>query len=161
MRKKALNIAELLIIGLVIFGIYGFYDSRNSVPRFSTPNAPIRIIFDLIIVGTLLFRAIQIIWRFRKKYTELGELKMIEKVAYATCFISLTPDLSTWYQWNYFVGLYLHFFTIFLTPLLLWTIGIVERISTKSNKIRNYGITIMSVVILVIGYTIYLGMQNQ
>ncbi len=161
MRKKALNIAELLIIGLIICGIDGFYDSRSSIPRFSTPNDPIRIIIDLIIVGTLLFRAIQIIWSFKKKYTELGELKVIEQVVYATCLISLMPDLSTWYQWNYFVGLYLYLFIIFLTPLLLWTIEIVERISTKSNKIRNYGIAIISVVILVIGYTIYLGIENQ
>lgn len=156
MRKKALNIAELLIIGLIIFGLHGFYDARNSVPRFSNPNDLIRIIIDLIIVGTLLFRAIQIIWSFKKTYTALGELKIIEKVVYVMCLISLMPDLSTWYQWNYFVGLYLYLFIIFCTPVLLWTIEIIERISTKSNKIRNYGIAIMSVIILVIGYTIYL-----
>ena len=160
MRKKALNITELLIIGLIIWGMQGFYDERNSIPRFSTQNDPIRIIIDLIILGTLLFRAIQIIWRFKKGYTELGEPKTIEKVVYVMCLISLMPDLSTWYQWNYFVNLYLHLFIIFLTPVLLWTIEIVERKSTKFIRIRNYGIAIMLFIIPVIGYTIYLSKIN-
>jgi len=160
MLKKTLNLIELFIIAFIIWGIFGFYEEINSSPRFTTKIGSLRIMIDLIIISTLLFRAIQIIRNFKKEYFELGKLKTIEKIVYVICITSIIPDLSTWFQWNYFVNLYLHFFIIFTIPILLWTVEIIERVSTKFTKLRNYGLSFILFIVLIVGYTIYLSGIN-
>lgn len=160
MLKRSLNIIELFIIGWLIFGIPGFYEETISTPRFYTKIDSIRILLDLMIISTLLFRAILIIKNFKKKYVELKKLKALEKVIYITCLISLIPDLSTWFQWYYFANLYVHFLILFAMPTLLWTVEVIERISTKSDKPKNYGLSLMIFTIPIIGYIAYLNSIN-
>lgn len=156
MRKKVLNFIELLIIGLIIIGVFGFYEDTNSVSRFSTKSNSLRIGIDILVIGLLLFRSSHIIKNFNKKYSELGNSKILEKVTYGCCLISLLPDLITWYQWNYFANLYLHILIIFSLPIILWTFEMVERKSIQKNKTKEYGLTLLLFVVPIIGYTIYL-----
>ena len=156
MQKKILNIVELLIIGLIMFSVFQFNKDSNSTHRFNISNNFVRIGIDLILLVILLFRAFQIVKSFKKEYFELGRLDTIEKVIYSILIISLLPDLITWYQWNYFANLYLFVLIIFFLPIVLWTVEIIERVSIKSNKIKNYGLSIILFSIPIIGYTIYL-----
>lgn len=128
MKKKVLNIIELLLIVLIILSVLGFYQPINSISRFFTTSDSLRVGIDIIIIVTLLLRALQIIKNFKKNHLELGQLKILEKVLYVIGIISLFPDLTTWYQWNYFANMYLHIFIIFSLPIIFWTIEITERI---------------------------------
>lgn len=156
MQKKILNITELLIIGWIIIGVFGFYEDTNSVSRFSSRSNSLRMGIDLLIIGVLLFRSVQILENFNKGYSELRNFKIFEKVGYGLCLISLLPDLTTWYQWNYFANLYLHILIIFSLPIIMWTIEVIERKSTQKCKIRIYGWTFLMFLIPIIGYTLYL-----
>lgn len=127
MLKRALSILELLTIGWIILGIPGFYEATNSTVRFSVQIGSIRIVLDLIIIGTLLFRAIQIIKNFKKNQNELEHPKKLEKVIYLIYLFSVIPDLYTWFQWTYFANLYFLNLIIFALPVLLWTVEIIRR----------------------------------
>lgn len=159
-QKKILNITELVIIGFIILGVYGFHEDTNSVSRFSIKSHFLRIGIDFLIIVTLLFRSILIIKNFSKRYKELGESYSLEKVVYGCCLISLLPDLTTWYQWNYFADLYLQIFILFSLPIGLWTVELIERASIEKNKVKNYGLAFMSFIIPIIGYTVYLSQIN-
>lgn len=158
MQKNFFNFTELLIIVWIILVIIGFYHDSNSFSRFSTKSYSLRIGMDIFIIVFLIFRAIHIIKYLNRKYSEIGNIKILEKVTYGCCLISLLPDLSTWYQWNYFANLYQYIFILFNLPIILWTVEIVERISVKNNKnkIIYYGLSILLCTTLIVGYTIYL-----
>lgn len=156
MRKKILNILELLIIVFVISGIVGFHQDKNSIPRSFEQNDILRIGFDIMLILILLFRSIQIIKKFQKKYIELNEFKTTEKIGYIFLLILLVPDLTLWWKWNYLVSLYLHLFILHLLPFIAWTIEVLERVSVEKNKFRNYAIAILLFIIPVILYSTYL-----
>ena len=156
MWKKLLNTVELLNIGLLLVAIVGFYEQTNSVVRFHTHIESIRVAIDLLIISSLSLRAIHIIKNFKKSYFELGRLKTWESAVYTFCVISLIPDLSTWFQWYYFAGLYLHIFIFFAFPLMTWLIEIMERMSTPANRIRNYGLSVLIIAVPFIAYSFYL-----
>lgn len=156
MRKKILNIIELLIIGLIIIGIFGFQEDSNSVSRFSAKSNFIRIEFDILIIAILLLRSIQILKNFSKPYSELGNTKILEKAVIGLFLILLLPDLANWYQWYYFANLYLPTFIIFSLPIVLVSVEFIERVSGEKNRIRNFVLTIISFAIPILAYTVHL-----
>ncbi|MEL7005215.1 MAG: hypothetical protein AAFN93_21135 [Bacteroidota bacterium] len=158
--KKVLNIIELVIVMLIVLGVLGFNEDTNSVSRFSSNSSLLRIGIDILIIAILLYRFIQIIKNFNKEYSELGGLRIFEKMTYGCCLILLLPDLAHWYQWSYFADLYSHFFVVFSLPIILWAIEIIERIRFEKSKIRSYGLAILSFAIPLIVYTIYLSQIN-
>jgi len=156
MRKKFLSAVELLDIGLILVAIFGFYEQTNSITRFTPKIESLRFAIDLLITSTLLLRASQIVRNFNKSYHDVGKLKTWESVAYTICVISLIPDLSTWFQWFYFAGLYLPIFIFFAFSLMTWLIEIMERMSTPANRIRNYGLSVLIIAVPLIAYSFYL-----
>ncbi len=154
--KKVINIVELFVSGLIVWAIIGTYITDNSFSRFTIRNEFLKLGVDVIIIGLLIFRFTKIRLNFNKSYRELEGLITIEKIAYGLIVVFLLPDLLNWYQWKYFVGLYLHVFIACSLPVILWTIEIIERSSEKGNRIRNYGLGILGFVIPVMIFTFYL-----
>ncbi|WP_020538823.1 hypothetical protein [Lewinella cohaerens] len=137
MRKKILGAIELLVIGLIAAGILSFYKETNSTPRFNTEFDWIRIIIDLVLISTLMFRVIKVVKTYKFSYDELGRPRSLEKMIYMIYLTSLIPDLSIWLQWSYFSGLYLYVLAIFISPIFLWGIEFIKRITLEPNNLEK------------------------
>ena len=154
--KKLINVFELIILGLIFWAIIGTYLTANSFSRFTVRNQFLKLSFDLILIFLLIFRFTKIRLNFNRSFQELKELELIEKIAYGLCIIFLLPDLLNWYQWYYFVNVYLDIFLVFLALILFWTIEIIERSSNQNNKWRNYVLGVFGFISPVVIISIYL-----
>ncbi len=154
--KKVINIAELIVIGLIVWSILGTYLTDNSFSRFTVRNQFLKLPIDVIFIALLIFRFTKIRLNFNKSFQELKGLKIIEKATFGLYLVFLLPDLLNWYKWNFYLGLYIEVFIAFSLPLLFLSIEVVERSSQKENRIKNYiGVIVLFVISLIL-YTVYL-----
>ena len=153
--KKVINIAELIVIGLIVWGIIGTYKATNSIPSLSVENKFLSIGIDITLMALFLFRSFLISKNFNKSIEELNDLKLDEKISFVLCLLLLLPYLKHWCLWNYYVGLYLDVFVIFSLPIIFWTVELIQRSSRTGKRWNFYGGGIFGLLTLIILFRMY------
>jgi len=127
MLSKILNIFELLVLLLIIFGIKTHYDPFVS-RSFFYYNAFTRVLLDLILGSAILIRVTDLVVNFNLHNHSYKKL-YLPLILYS---IAIIPDMYFYILWLLFVK---HLFPpmfIFLLPILI----IIGRITFTKRQLK-------------------------